>query len=149
MFTWCDIPSGNSISNLKAVKVTVHMTDMQLQYNTTMHNITLQHSSDGLWHYAPDFTRVTMSGSHTSKQNFITIHSGVFDPHVDEIVFTQFLFFICAFFRFATDKTVAPILMLNMSNGVIPRKDVPFWGHVHDAPYLRGKPQRTSQKGRE
>jgi len=35
----------------------------------------------------------SMSGSPTLTQNFITIRSGVFDPHIGEIVFTRLLFY--------------------------------------------------------
>ena len=75
--------------------------------------------------------------------------SGVFDPRIREIVFTRLLF---SFFSFvgSSDKlareTAAPILTLNTSNGVVPRKDVPFGGPVNDAPHLWGQPL---QKGRE
>jgi len=72
-------------------------------------------------------------------QNFITMRSGGFDPRIREIVFTRFLFlvfFVCGFFRQASAETAAPILTLNTSNGVVPRKDVPLWGLVNDAPNL-------------
>ena len=83
--------------------------------------------------------------------NFITIRSGVFDPNIREIViFTRLRFFVCGFFRQASAETVAPILTLNTSNGVVPRKDVPFGGPVNDAPHLWGQiPKKPLQKARE
>ena len=66
------------------------------------------------------------SGSPTAVHNFITNRSGVCDPHIGEIVFTRLLSF-CLLWVFLTGyvETVAPILTLNTSNGVLPRKDVP------------------------
>ena len=60
-------------------------------------------------------------------QNFITMRLEVFDPRIHEIVNSAsfFLFFV---FSFVATETAAPILTLNMSNGVVPRKDVPFCG---------------------
>ena len=57
--------------------------------------------------------RVTMSENPTIMQNFITMRSGVFDPHIREIVFTRlllFIFFVCGFFRQASAETAATIL---------------------------------------
>jgi len=65
-------------------------------------------------------------------QNFITICSRVFDRRICEIVFTRLLFsfflffFVSGFFRQASAETAAPILTLNTSNGVVPRKDLPL-----------------------
>jgi len=91
-----------------------------------------------------------MSGSPTTMQNFITIRSGIFDPRIGEIVFTLASFFVCGFFRQACAETVAPILTLDSSNGVILHKDVPFGGPVNNAPHLGGQiPRRPLQRRRE
>ena len=72
-----------------------------------------------------------MSGSPTIMQYFITIRSGVSDRRI-EIVFTRllffvfFIFFVCRFFRQASAETASPILTLNTSYGVVPRKGVPL-----------------------
>ena len=42
--------------------------------------------------------------------------------------------FVFGFFQHASAVTVAPILIFNMSDRVIQRKDVPFGGPVNDAP---------------
>ena len=57
-----------------------------------------------------------------------------------------FLFFICGFFRQASAETVALILTLNTSNGVIPQKDVSFGGHVNDTPHLGGQIAKNRSK---
>ena len=94
-----------------------------------------------------------MSESPTAMQNFITIHSGVFDPRIGEIVFTRIFFlffsFVFRYFRQAIAETVAPILTLNTSNGVVPRKDVPFGGPGNISPHLGVKSRKPPQKGCE
>ena len=85
-------------------------------------------------------------------QNFITMRSRGFDPRIREIVFTRLLFFVssfffvCGFLRQASAETAAPILTLNTSNSVVPRKDVPFGGPVNDAPRLGVKSPKTAPK---
>jgi len=61
-------------------------------------------------------------GETCHTKNFTTIHSGVAEPHTSEIVFTRLHFFICGLFLLTNAETVAPILMLNTSNGVVPHK---------------------------
>jgi len=78
--------------------------------------------------WSPKFVYVTMSGISTTMQNFIQIVLGVsvlrmrdFAPLVTRLLFWGFL-------RKATAETRAPILTQNMSNDVVPRKQVPFGG---------------------
>jgi hypothetical protein len=51
------------------------------------------------------------------------------NPHFMSIL-VFFFFFLLAFFDRATARTAEPILMVDGSNDVFSRKEVPFGGHV-------------------
>jgi len=70
-----------------------------------------------------------------------------FGPRIGEIVFTRLIIFVYGFFRQARVETVAPILTLNTSNSVVPRKDVHLGGFVEDVPQIGVKFPKPPQNG--